>query len=191
MPFRSDETYDRLAFENVDCATSITGLQFYKCVFINCSFQGVRFSDCSFDECHFLRCNLSLVEMNGAQFSGVAFEDCKMLGINWSGTGGFLSASYSGCIMDHNVFADMNLSKYVFTSCSFVSATFSNTKLMRAVFDDCDLHQCMFHKADLSRASFVTSRNYYMNAETNTLHKTAFSLPEAVSLLANLDIVLK
>ena len=30
-----------------------------------------------------------------------------------------------------------------------------------------------------------------MNAETNTLKKTVFSLPEAVSLLANLDIVLE
>jgi len=114
-----------------------------------------------------------------------------MLGVSWGGAGGFLSASYDGCLLNNNVFADMNLTRFKFSSCFLVEASFSNTKMRYSVFDDCDLSQCQFHQADLSFADFTTSRNYYMNATTNTLRKTLFSLPEAVSLLANLDIVLK
>ncbi len=58
-------------------------------------------------------------------------------------------------------------------------------------FEDCDFVGCQFHQTDLSSADFTTARNYFMNAESNKLKKTKFSLPEAVSLLANLDIELK
>lgn len=189
--FSEQEAYERGEFARVECGEDFPGATFYRCVFTDCSFQARRLEECTFDDCTFVRCNLSLMEMAGAVFTGVKFADCKMLGLNWSGTGGFLSASYSGCIMENNVFADMNLSRFRFTSCLLANSTFSHTRLNHAVFDDCDLTQCCFHQADLSHADFRTSRNYYMNAETNTLKKTRFSLPEAVSLLANLDIVLE
>jgi len=43
----------------------------------------------------------------------------------------------------------------------------------------------------LSFTDFTTSRNYQISSEQNILKKTKFSLPEAVSLLANLDVVIK
>lgn len=72
-----------------------------------------------------------------------------------------------------------------------MDAAFSDCKLARVKFDDCDFAGCQFHQTDLSNADFTSSRNYFMNAETNKLKKTKFSLPEAVSLLANLEIELK
>jgi len=190
MPFSESDTFERTTFDQVVCDDDLEDISFYRCVFRNASFQSRRLIDCVFDDCEFIQCNLSLVEIMASVFTGVKFVDCKLLGVNWSGTGGFLSASYNGCIMEHNVFADMNLSRDKFTSCVLANATFSHTKLRYSVFDDCDLSQCQFHQTDLSYANFTTSRNYYMNAETNNLKKTVFSLPEAVSLLANLDIVL-
>ncbi|WP_147818670.1 pentapeptide repeat-containing protein [Salidesulfovibrio onnuriiensis] len=191
MPFSRGESIERQEFREIDCRSDLEDISFYECVFRDCSFQSRRLSDCVFDECEFVRCNLSLVEMAGAVFTGATFTDCKLLGLNWSGTGGFLSAAYTGCLMENNLFADMNLSRFRFTSCLLANSAFSNTKLRQAVFDDCDLAQCQFHQTDLTEADFRTARNYYMNAETNRLRKTRFSLPEAVSLLANLNIVLE
>ncbi|NDV19125.1 hypothetical protein GO013_06795 [Pseudodesulfovibrio sp. JC047] len=193
MVFFQDNTYENTVFEEIKLTETetVTGVEFYNCTFTNSSFQSCRFVECSFDNCEFIRCNLSLIEIPSTSFLGVRFMDCKMLGVNWSGTGGFLSASYDGCLMDNSLFADMNLTRFKFSNCSLVEASFSSVKMRYSVFDDCDLKRCQFHQADLSFADFTTAYNYYMNSTTNTLHKTQYSLPEAVSLLANLGIVLK
>ncbi len=191
MRFFEDDNYENEIFENVAWSDDLKGVEFYKCIFKNSSFQSSRLVECNFDCCEFIQCNLSLVEIKYTSFIDAQFTDCKMIGVNWSGVGGFFSASYDGCLLNNNIFSDMNLRKFKFSSCSLVEASFFNTKLMHSVFDECDLSKCQFYQADLSFARFVTSRNYYMNATTNNLHKTEFSLPEAVSLLANLDIVLK
>lgn len=188
--FRED-SYENEVFENIELADDLEGVEFTNCVFRNSSFQSRRLTECSFDGCVFIQCNLSLMEIVHTSFLDATFTDCKMIGVSWSAVGGFLSASYEGSILNNNIFSDMNLTRFRFVSCSFVEASFHNTKLVRSVFDDCDLLQCQFSQSDLSFADFTTSRNYYVNAATNTLHKTRFSLPEAVSLLANLDIVLK
>lgn len=183
--------YENETFDGVELTHDLEGIEFYNCVFKNSSFQSTRLVECSFDGCEFLRCNLSLMEIVHTAFLDALFTDCKMLGVNWSAVGGFLSASYTGCILNNNNFSDMNLTRFRFTGCSFHEASFHNTKLAHAVFDDCDLSQCRFSQSDLSHADFTTARNYFMNATTNKLHKARYSLPEAASLLANLEIVLK
>lgn len=182
--------YENEVFENVQCMDDLESVEFVDCVFKNSSLQSCRFIECSFDGCEFIRCNLSLTEIIHTSFLNAVFAECKMVGVNWSAVGGFLTASYDGCILNNNSFSDMNLTKFRFTSCSFVEASFHNTKLAHAVFDDCNLDCCQFSQTDLSHADFRTSRNYYMDSAANTFHKTRFSLPEAVSLLKNLDIVL-
>jgi len=191
MVLFEDDSYENETFEDVVWSDDLDNIEFYKCTFKNSSFQSSRLIECSFDSCEFIQCNLSLIEIKYTSFIDVKFTDCKILGVNWSTAGGFFSASYDGCILNNNFFSDMNLTRFKFSSCYFVEASFFNTKMMHSVFDECDLSRCQFHQVDLSFANFTTSRNYYMNAATNTLRNTAFSLPEAVSLLANLDIVLK
>jgi len=187
----SHDAYENEVFENIEWRETLEDTEFYNCVFKNSSFQSSRLADCSFDQCSFIQCNLSLVEIAHTSILDARFTDCKMLGISWSATGGFLSAFYERSVLNNNIFADMNLTRFRFSSCSFVEASFHNTKLRHAVFDDCDMSGCRFSQADLSHADFTTSRNYYVNAGSNKLHKTRFSLPEAASLLGNLDIVLK
>lgn len=191
MTFFEDETHERETFDQIDCEADMVEQTFYKCTFRNSSFQSRRLVECTFDECEFIQCNLSLMKNVGSVFTGVKFTDCKLLGVDWSSPGGFFSASYSGCIMENNAFTDMNLKKFTFTSCILTSSSFFNCQMQHAVFDDCDLAESQFYRTDLSFADFRSSRNYYMNVETNTLKQTRFSLPEAVSLLANLDIVVE
>lgn len=182
-----DETFTGIEGDN----GVLDDASFFQCTFRNASFQYAAFNNCRFERCVFEGCNLSLAQLRTARLVGVKFRDSKLAGINWSNTSGVFSASFSGCVMDNCAFSSMNLSKYRFTNCSFRDASFMNTKLHHAVFDECDLRKCMFHNADLSHADFSTSRDYFINADSNRFHKTVFSLPEAVSLLSNFDITLK
>ncbi|SKA92193.1 Pentapeptide repeat-containing protein [Paucidesulfovibrio gracilis DSM 16080] len=190
MPFSKHDLYEDQTVTQVTCTGPLQDTSFYGCTFQNCSFQSCRLVNCRFEDCTFAQCNLALAVIDGTTFANAEFQDCKLLGINWSPVGGFFTARYKGCAMENNVFADLGLAEFSFTSCSLLNASFFNTRLTRAVFEDCDLAGCRFTDADLSFADFKTARNYHINAETNTLHKTIFSMPEAVSLLSNLDIVL-
>lgn len=183
--------YEDAEFVHLDESGVIEGIDFYRCTFQNAAFQSASFTGCSFDRCEFLQCNLSLLKINQTSFSNARFADCKLVGIDWSTPAGIFTAAFTGCLLDSALFANMNLKQFAFTSCSLVDAMFHKTNLTRAVFDDCDLTRCLFSHANLTQADFTTSRNYSISAEDNTLRKTRFSLPEAVSLLANLDIVLK
>lgn len=199
MPNASASALTRLEGEHEN--DTFTGLEgdhgvlasasFDHCTFRAASLQYARLTGCTFEHCVFESCNLSLLQLPGCKLVRVKFVDSKLSGINWSSPSGVFSASFSGCVMDNCAFTAINLSKYRFSNCSFRDASFMETKLAHAVFDECDLRNCMFHNADLSHADFSTSYNYFINAQANRLHKTIFSLPEAVSLLSNFDITLK
>jgi uncharacterized protein YjbI with pentapeptide repeats len=186
-----EDGYENETFAHVEWRGDLEDVEFYNCLFAHSSFQSCRLMGCSFDSCTFVQSNLSLVEILNTSFLDARFSECKMIGVAWSAVGGFLSAIYDRCNLNNNIFSDMNLTRFKFTSCSLEEASFQHTKLRHAVFDDCDLARCRFTQTDLSFADFTTSRNYFMDAEHNTLHKTRFSLPEAVSLLENLDIEIR
>lgn len=189
-PFDSD-TYEDTLFESVTCNDDLEGVEFYNCVFKNSSLQSSRLRECCFDSCEFICSNLSLIKIQQTAFLGTKFTDCKMIGVSWSSVSGLLSAEFNNCDLNNNIFSDMNLTRFRFTSCSFSGASFYNTKLTYAAFDDCEMRTCQFSQSDLSHADLRTSRNYFVNATANTLHKTKVSLPEAAALLENLDIILE
>ncbi len=193
MPSRIiNDNYENETFKELDASDEqLKEVAFYNCHFEKSSFQFAELKGCFFENCTFVNCNLALAKFNNTKFIGVVFNDSKLLGINWSSTGVVIIASFINCLLDSSVFSDMNLAKIKLVSCSMVETSFMNTKLARVKFDDCDLKNCQFHQNDLSYADFSTSRNYFINSSSNKLHKTVFSLPEAASLLANLDITLK
>jgi len=148
MTLFTEGKYENETFENVEWRDELEDIEFFHCVFRNSSFQSSRFVECSFDQCEFIQCNLSLLEIEHTSFLDAVFSDCKMIGVSWSATGGFLSAEYERSILNNNIFADMNLTRFTFSGCSFVEASFHNTKLKHAVFDDCDMSGCRFSQAD-------------------------------------------
>jgi len=181
------ETFTGIEGDNA----ALHSASFFQCVFHNASLQYARLTDCSFEQCIFDCCNLSVAQLRSTKIVGTKFTNSKLTGINWSSSSGVFSASFSGCVMDNCSFCSMNLVKYKFVNCTLRDASFMDTKLAHALFEECDLRNCTFHNTDLSHADFSSSYNYFMNADTNKLHKTIFSLPEAVSLLSNFDITLK
>ena len=67
---------------------------------------------------------------------------------------------------------------------------FREADLTNADFSGSDLGQSLFLNTNLSEADLSTARNYHIAPEHNVLKGARFSLPEAMSLLFNMDIVL-
>lgn len=181
-----DETFDTIDQNNA----SLAGIEFYSCIFAKSLFQHTVFKGCLFEDCTFESCNLSLATIVESKFVGISFIDSKLTGINWGGVKGIFTATFISCILNDNIFTNRSLVKFLFQDCSLQGAIFGNVNLKHAKFWGCDLEKCQFDNTDLSFSDFSTSRNYFIDTKANKLHKTKFSLPEAISLLKNLNIIL-
>lgn len=98
---------------------------------------------------------------------------------------------FEGCLLDHSLFINLDLSETRFVKCKGRHLDFEGADLTRADFSHADLDGTRFLRCDLTDANFVGAENYHINAAQNTLHKTHFSLPEAIALLHSLDILLE
>ncbi len=74
--------------------------------------------------------------------------------------------------------------------CEAKEVDFTETDLSHSDLKGTDFEKSRFFKTNLAYADFKGARNYYIDARVNTLKQTKFSLPEALSLLNGLDIIL-
>jgi len=74
---------------------------------------------------------------------------------------------------------------------TFHNCTFQNCHFAESMWRKCRFENCTFKSCDLTEADFTGATGYAISAAHNTLHKTRFSLPEALSLLHSLDIILE
>ena len=188
------ETFDKLS----NTAQLIHAVEFTECTFNNCNFSESIFKHCMFEKCEFLDCNLSLVKVPGSRFLDVNFIKSKLIGINWS-EGVFKTKSllqrkpfdFNHCVLNHSVFFGLDLEDIKMSRCSVINANFEETNLSRADCSKSDFKNAHFNRTNLTETNFIGAVNYAISSQANTLKKTRFSLPEAISLLYNLDIVLE
>ncbi len=173
----------------------IEAKEFYDCAFVECSLAEIVFQQCRLVDCVFKHCDLSLMRVLDSSFTNTQFQDCKLIGIDWAETawpkGRFLApVSFSKCVLNHSTFIGLSLPELKLFECIAHEVDFREADLSQADFSHTDLSGSLFINTNLSRADFSRARNYTINAGLNTLKKTKFSLPEAMSLLHSLDIVL-
>ena len=164
--------------------------EFYDCVFANCSFHEVDFKGSRFINCTFDSCDLSLAQMTRAAFRGTVFKNCKMIGIDWSVSSSPLLAEFFDCDLSYASFAHIDLSQGKITRCKAHEVYFWETNLTQADFSGTDFQDSQFKDSNLTKADFSTARSYTISPNANVLKEAKFSLPEAVSLLNHLGIVL-
>lgn len=194
LPAYTEET-----FKNVNAASArIEGIAFHDCTFLESNFNESVLQECGFENCAFQSCDLCLVRFPHTRFKGTEFKDCRLLGVNWCNadweTGSLLApkrVDFDTCLLDHSLFIGLDLTETRFKDSRLHGADFEGADLTRANFHGADLDVARFSGCDLSEADFRGAQGYAINAAHNTLHKTRFSLPEAVSLLHSLDIVLE
>lgn len=199
MPPFDQPSYAEQSFKHFDApGETIQEVSFQACSFADCSFSECTFEKCSFEGCTFKECDLSLVKFPRTRFKQTKFKDCRLVGVNWCDAdwekGSLLSPKridFDACLLDHCLFIRLDLKEGSFVGCRAHGADFEGANLTRADFHGTDLAGARFLGCDLSEADFTGARGYAINAAHNTLHKTKFSLPEAMSLLHSLDIVLE
>lgn len=187
----SDESFAKLKMD----AKRIHGKYFYDCVFSHCSFRESAFVSCKFNDCLFQDCDLGLARVEDSSFSDTRFERSTVVGVNWTvaAWSRFQSdapVSFRECVIDLSVFMGLSLRKAIFEKCSAKEVEFSEADLFSANFGGTDLSKSRFQQTNLSKANFVGATNYFIDLKTNKIEKAKFSLPEAMSLLYGLDIVL-
>lgn len=173
--------------------THLSSCEFQNCQFLRCSFVESSVSNCRLVDCSFSQCDLSLLQVPGSHFSAVRFEKSKLIGVDWT------RADWSGiklgkplafveCALNHSTFIGLKLAKTQIKDCVAVDVDFREAELTGADFSGSDLAQSLFGNTDLSKADFSSARNYQIAPHQNTLTGAKFALPEAMSLLFNMDI---
>jgi fluoroquinolone resistance protein len=187
----TEEVFKEIRLDRVELVST----EFHDCVFFRSSFVETAFRSCKFVGCTFKECDLSLAKVPGSRFTSCRFEGCKAMGINWSEADWPKSSlpdpiGFFDCTISHSTFIGVSLREIKICDCLAVDADFREADLSQADFGGTDLAQSLFGHTDLSGADLSRARNYHIDPSQNTLTQAKFSLPEALSLLHNMDIVL-
>jgi uncharacterized protein YjbI with pentapeptide repeats len=190
--FVDGSSHREKTFEGLDAAAhAFVGVEFDSCVFKDCSFAGAALKRWHLTDCRFEKCDLTAARVTGARLRGVRFQNTRVGGINWAGATSLDDISFEHCVLDSGVFAGAKLPRFSAVDCRVREADFSEADLRGAVFTKCDLLGARFFGADLSAADLRGAFDYLIDARQTKMKKTRVSLPEAVSLLAGLEVVLE
>ena len=183
----SQETFTRLFLTEETIESKV----FDECQFIDCLFMGCKFEKCRLLNCRFEKCDLSNVVPMNSEFREVKFTYCKAIGIDWTRAGKIKELNFSECLINYSNFRLLKLPKTVMKKCEVKDADFIETDLKGSNLTGSNFENSIFFKTDLSEVDFTRATNYTIDVNSNTLKKTRFSLPEALSLLSNLDIIVE
>jgi len=192
----SDIRYTDQVFKDLHLdGMQILSSEFFDCVFRHCSFVETIFQKCRFINSTFQGCDLSLAEVPESFFSSTRFENSKIIGLNWAQADWAISSlgksiDFIRSTISHSTFIGLNLKGIQIKECIAVDVDFREADLSQAEFTGTDLSESMFSKTNLSVADLRRARNYNIDPGQNVLKGAKFSLPEAMSLLYNMDIIL-
>ena len=183
-----NKTFDKIIYKDV----VVKEKEFIKCKFTHCDFSNITFEDCEFEDCLFENCNLSSLKVKYSRFSDVTFKSCKMIGIVWDEA----SMPFSITCVDSNIsyssFYGMKLKKMKIHKCIAHDVNFSEADMQSSSFMHSDLKDSFFINTNLLKANFENAINYNgIDVSSKIIKKAIFSMPEALILLNNFDIILK
>jgi fluoroquinolone resistance protein len=187
----SDAEYHREAFNQVSLPkTPIARSDFQSCEFIRCDLSQLVISECRFDDCTFQSCDLSLIKPQDTNFRNCHFIGCKLVGINWTAAAKSFSVDFQDCMMHLSSFSGMNLKKIKIINCLAREVSFAETNMTEADCTMTDFSGSIFLRTNLTMANFTDAKNYRIDVRSNTVTKARFSIPEAISLLETLGIII-
>jgi len=151
--------------------------------------------DCKFINSKILHCDMSLINFDVCSFSGTLFVKSKAIGIDWTRCDWpdikiRQPLVFQDCVLNHSTFIGLDLKELELIACQAMDVDFRETNLTKANFTNTDLSKSLFMNTVLKEADFRGARNYEIDAGQNDVEKAMFSLPEAMSLLYSLNIVL-
>jgi fluoroquinolone resistance protein len=193
---QSHQHYAAEAFQDLSLEPGeIEGSEFHECSFERCSLVEALFRECRFVDCIFQECDLSMMQPAGSQFASVRFERSKVIGVDWTraqwpSTRLHRPPAFVESALDYSTFIGLKLAGMVVRDCKAIEVDFREADLTKADFSGTDLAGSLFGHTNLTQANLSRARNYRISPTENLLSQARFSLPEAMSLLDCLDIVL-
>jgi fluoroquinolone resistance protein len=187
--------YQDQKFSRVQAASArVEKVDFHNCTFTDCTLSEAQFNGCRFYECTFKKCDLSLIQVKNCAFVSTRFEDCKVIGVNWTDAVwegkaprkiDFLNANIS-----YSTFIHVKLPGVQINGCTAQDVDFAEADLTGADCRDTDFSESRFLHTNLTKVDFMGARNYSISPALNTIKQAKFALPEAISLLRQMEIVL-
>jgi fluoroquinolone resistance protein len=187
----ADRSFKQLRLTRVE----LVSCEFHNCLFTDCSLVETVLRSCRVVNCTFRASDLSLLQVSGTAFATTCFQGSKLVGIDWTcadWSSGKLAhpLAFDGCSLNHSTLIGLELPGLEITGCTALDVDFREADLSGADFSGTDLTDSLFSRTDLTGADLSRARNYHINPQENILRQAKFSLPEAISLLYSLDIVL-
>jgi fluoroquinolone resistance protein len=176
--------------------SEVRDVEFFNCTFERCTLPQCRFEHCTFDGCRFALCDLGVAKVRNSKVQDTTFTHCKMIGIDWTKLRPLaphvaLAATFDNCTLSYSSFYGMEAPRLVILACVAHEVDFGDADLHDASLARTDLMGSTFLHTNLGGADLRGASNYAIDARHNTLAKARFSLPEAVSLLQSLDIIVE
>jgi uncharacterized protein YjbI with pentapeptide repeats len=184
--------YENRCFSGLECR----GLEIEDIEFFQCRFEGSQFLEgtlrrCRFEQCTFEKCDLSVIKPVESRFIEVRFLKSKLLGVDWTLAATPVTLAFQGCNVSHSALPRLALRKLELTQCVAREVDFTGANLSKADFKGTDFLGSRFVETNLSEADFSGARNYAIDPRTNRIKNAVFTLPEALSLLSALEIVVR
>jgi uncharacterized protein YjbI with pentapeptide repeats len=194
---RSGTQYSEKVFEGVILERALVETAgFNGCTFSGCSFVETTLDRCRFVNCVFKRCDLNLARVPSCSFDGNRFEHSKLMGVNWTKAHWPTTRlrppfGFFACTVSHSTFIGLELREVQIQDCAAADVDFREADLSQADLSGTDFSESIFLQTDLTEADFTGAYNYQIDPTRNTVRKAKFDLPEAMSLLYALDILLE
>jgi len=184
--------HNDVLFENITYQEKqVLDREFNNCTFRKCNLYGANFEDSVFFNCVFEQCDLSLLKVKHCSFINVQIINSKAMGVLWYDTTNPFSVKFVDSCIDYCSFYGKIAKKLQVINCQARDVDFTKSTLNESNFEGTDLLNATFYESDITQTNFVNARNYFINMYVNTVKQARFSLPEAINLLNNFDIIVE
>jgi uncharacterized protein YjbI with pentapeptide repeats len=197
MSLESGQVYESKIFTRLSApGAKLHRSEFFNCSFGRCSVPNATLSNCRLINCAFSGCDLSGLKVVNTGLHGVAIKDSKAIGIEWPKAIDIedklaIALAFDTCNLSYSSFFGMKLESMEMLRCIALEVDFSETVLREGKFTGTDFLGSIFLHTDMEGADFVDAINYAIDPSANSVKGAKFSLPEAVSLLRGLGVVVE
>jgi uncharacterized protein YjbI with pentapeptide repeats len=134
---------------------------------------------------------MSATKVTSSTFNEITFSDSKIIGIDWTKSKSTRFLSFQNTQLNYSNFSFLKLHTTNISSCAAKDVDFTEADLTESNFEKTNFESSKFLKTNLTKVNFKNAYNYSIDFHSNIIKKASFSMPEAMSLLNSLDIILE